>query len=164
MVLTVCRHVSQTSLGGVIGNLTYWSMEMSIDVLHIRLVGRNPDAPSDRRRGIYTEQIIEVGEDPDICGCMTSVAKDNLVMEVDMQRYRIRRLTPRECGRLMAVPDRNIDKMLAINSNTQCYKQYGNSIVVTVLMAIFSQMGLKGVEQWNNMSEDEIYRMIEGNR
>ena len=135
-----------------------------MDILHIRLVGRNPDAPSDRRRGIYTEQIIEVGEDPDICGCMTSVAKDNLVMENDMQRYRIRRLTPRECGRLMAVSDRDIDKMLAINSNTQCYRQFGNSIVVTVLMAIFSQLGIPGVRKWNSMSEDEIYRMIDGCR
>lgn len=77
------------------------------------------------------------------------------------KRYRIRRLTPRECGRLMGVSNENIDKMLAINSNSQCYKQFGNSIVVPVLMALFSQMNIDGVKPWNEMSEDEIYKMIE---
>ena len=37
-------------------------------------------------------------------------------------KYRIRKLTPRECGRLMGVSDEDIDKMAAVNSNTQLYK------------------------------------------
>ena len=77
------------------------------------------------------------------------------------KRYRIRNLTPLECYRLMAVSDSDAGKMLSANSNTQCYKQAGNSIVVTVLMAIFSQMNIAGVKPWNSMTEDEIYRMIE---
>lgn len=40
----------------------------------------------------------------------------------------------------MGVKDEDIDKMLAINSETQCYKQAGNSIVVPVLEAIFRRM------------------------
>lgn len=36
--------------------------------------------------------------------------------------YRIRKLTPKECFRLMAVTDDDADKMLAVNSNSQCYK------------------------------------------
>ena len=48
-------------------------------------------------------------------------------------QYRIRKLTPRECGRLMGVSDEDIDKMAAVNSNTQLYKQFGNSIVVDVM-------------------------------
>lgn len=54
--------------------------------------------------------------------------------------FRIRKLTPRECGRLMGVSDENITKMLKVNSNSQCYKQFGNGIVVDVLVAIFKQL------------------------
>lgn len=56
------------------------------------------------------------------------------------QEYRIRKLTPRECFRLMGVSDEDIDKMMSVNSNVQCYKQAGNSIVVPVLEAIFTRM------------------------
>lgn len=77
------------------------------------------------------------------------------------KHYRIRKLTPLECYRLMGVSDEAAGKMLSANSNTQCYKQAGNSIVVPVLMAIFSQMGIAGVRTWNSMTEDEIYELIE---
>ena len=52
---------------------------------------------------------------------------------------RIRKLTPKECYRLMGFSDNDFDKAEKINSNTQLYKQAGNSIVVNVLMAIFKQ-------------------------
>ena len=61
-------------------------------------------------------------------------------MEKQNNEYRIRKLTPRECLRLMGVDDSDIDKMEAVNSNNQLYKQAGNSIVVPVLEAIFSRM------------------------
>lgn len=53
---------------------------------------------------------------------------------------RIRRLTPRECWRLMDFSDEDFDKAKAVNSDTQLYKQAGNSIVVNVLVAILGQM------------------------
>lgn len=53
---------------------------------------------------------------------------------------RIRKLTPRECWRLMGFSDEDFDKAQKINSNTQLYKQAGNSIVVNVLEAIFREM------------------------
>lgn len=56
--------------------------------------------------------------------------------------YHIRRLTPRECGRLMGVSDEDIDKMAAVNSNTQLYKQFGNSIVVDVMCAMFKNLNI----------------------
>lgn len=56
--------------------------------------------------------------------------------------YRIRKLTPRECGRLMGVSDEDIDKMEAVNSNTQLYKQFGNSIVVDVMRAMFKNLNI----------------------
>lgn len=57
--------------------------------------------------------------------------------------YRIRKLTPRECGRLMGVSDEDIDKMAAVNSNTQLYKQFGNSIVVDVMCAMFRNLNIE---------------------
>ena len=53
---------------------------------------------------------------------------------------RIRKLTPLECWRLMGFDDSDYYKTSQINSNTQLYKQAGNSIVVDVLEAIFKQM------------------------
>lgn len=57
-------------------------------------------------------------------------------------QYRIRKLTPREYGRLMGVSDEDIDKMEAVNSNTQLYKQFGNSIVVDVMCAMFKNLNI----------------------
>lgn len=58
-------------------------------------------------------------------------------------QHSIRKLTPRECGRLMGVSDEDIDKMAAVNSNTQLYKQFGNSIVVDVMCAMFRNFNIK---------------------
>jgi DNA (cytosine-5)-methyltransferase 1 len=55
-------------------------------------------------------------------------------------KYRIRKLTPRECWRLMGYTDADFDKANEVNSATQLYKQAGNAIVKQVLMAIFKQM------------------------
>lgn len=52
----------------------------------------------------------------------------------------IRQLTPKECWRLMGFDDEDFEKARQVNSDTQLYKQAGNSIVVNVLMAIFGQM------------------------
>lgn len=53
--------------------------------------------------------------------------------------FRIRKLTPRECWRLMGFRDYYFDKVKGI-SNTQLYKQAGNSIVVDVLKYIFEEL------------------------
>lgn len=55
-------------------------------------------------------------------------------------QYRIRKLTPRECWRLMDFSDEDFEKVTKVNSNTQLYKQAGNSIVRNVLVAILGQM------------------------
>lgn len=69
------------------------------------------------------------------------------------------KLTSRECGRLMDVEDEDIDKMQAINSNTQCYKQFGNSIVVSVLCAIFSMLNIRDITPWNDRTLEEQYEL-----
>ena len=61
------------------------------------------------------------------------------------ENIRIRKLTPRECLRLMGWDDREIDKIQAAGiSATQQYRQAGNGIVINVLEAIFCALFLKG--------------------
>lgn len=96
--------------------------------------GRNIENPSDRTAGKPTEQRLEINK----TGCsntLTSVQKDNYVVE----NYRIRKLTARECFRLMGVKDEQFNRLHDI-SNSQLYKLAGNSIVVDVLEAIFKNL------------------------
>ena len=54
---------------------------------------------------------------------------------------RIRKLTPKECWRLMGFDDADFDKAQLVGmSNTQLYKQAGNSIVVPVLEEILRNL------------------------
>lgn len=55
-------------------------------------------------------------------------------------QYRIRKLTPKECWRLMDFSDEDFEKAAEVNSNTQLYKQAGNSIIRNVLVAILGQL------------------------
>ena len=57
---------------------------------------------------------------------------------------RIRKLTPKECWRLMGFNDEDFEKAEKVNSNTQLYKQAGNSIVVNVLEAILFNLIKRG--------------------
>ena len=185
-----------------------------------RSVGRDPDNPSNRKKGCNTEQTLELKKDG-MSNTLTTVQKDNLIIEPKIKNigsinghqsgnvlhhdsdlspclcvaghveplkimqvgnivdnknfgnpqrgriyspeglspalntvpggglepkfiekrveYRIRKLTPRECFRLMGFLDDDFDKIHGI-SNTQLYKMAGNSIVVNVLEAIFKQL------------------------
>lgn len=61
--------------------------------------------------------------------------------DMNEKKYRIRRLTPRECWRLMDFTDEQFDKAKNAGlSNTQLYKQAGNSIVVGVVEQIMSNL------------------------
>lgn len=58
-----------------------------------------------------------------------------------MDKYRIRKLTPKECWRLMGFEDVDFEKAKSARvSNSQLYKQAGNSIVVDVLYYIFKNL------------------------
>ena len=158
----------------------------------VAMRGCNPDNPSDRTVGTPTEQRLEPNSQG-LCNTLTSVQKDNLVMETirikqatsqgyiecevggvadlsftesktrrgrvqengqvsptlmageqDICRiepqYRIRKLTPLECWRLMDFKDEDFEKAAQVNSNTQLYKQAGNSIIRNVLVAILGQL------------------------
>lgn len=143
------------------------------DKIIVAMRGRNPDNPSDRTTGSPTEQRLEPNSQG-ICNTLTTVGKDNLVLEnivigglqehqsikndgvcttltsamgaggghipMVLKQYRIRKLTPRECGRLMGVSDIDIGKMMTVNSNYQLYKQFGNSIVVDMMYYCFKNL------------------------
>lgn len=79
-------------------------------------------------------QTLEMSE-RDYANSITTIQKDSMVAEM-----RIRKLTPRECWRLMGFDDKDFDKARKVNSDSQLYKQAGNSIVVNVLEAIFREM------------------------
>ena len=111
--------------------------------------GRNQDNPSDRTAGMPTEQVLEPNVDG-VCNTITTVQKDNMLLEITEQ-YRIRKLTQKETWRLMGFSDEDYEKVAEVNSKTQLYKQAGNSIVKDVLMAIFSQLNIKGVPMWNEV-------------
>lgn len=70
-------------------------------------------------------------------------ATDYKCPHVVYKDFRIRKLTPRECFRLMDVSDSDIDKIQNAGiSKTQQYKLAGNSIVVSCLYHIFRKMFL----------------------
>lgn len=142
--------------------------------------GRNPENPTSRASGLPTRQMLEVKDDgtsntlttvqkdnlviepsgvytgvsPDFQGdplegvsrTLKAVKHDSGVTD----GIRVRKLTPKECWRLMGFTDEDFDKAKqGLNeahykgrdrSNSQLYKQAGNSIVKQVLMAIFGEM------------------------
>lgn len=95
--------------------------------------GRNPNNTSDRTTGAPTEQRLEINQQG-TSNTITTVQKDNVVVD----NYKIRRLTPRECFRLMDFPDTFTWPV----SDSQAYKQAGNSIVVNVLYKIIKNLPL----------------------
>lgn len=67
------------------------------------------------------------------CDCLGVTTKHQ-------NQLRIRKLTPKECWRLMGFDDSDYEKASKVNSNAQLYKQAGNSIVVNVLQKILENL------------------------
>ena len=127
--------------------------------------GRNPENPLSREVGLPTEQRLELNLNG-TSNALTTVQKDNVVVceqrndeglrffkdgicgtirtiadggdKRVIRNQTIRRLTPRECFRLMDFPDTFTWPV----SNSQAYKQAGNSIVVAVLASVISKLNL----------------------
>lgn len=91
-----------------------------------------------QKRGVVQKQMIQ-----------TLKTSPDVGVVVKNSNLRIRKLTPKECGRLMGVRDEDIDK-LTLSKSAQ-YHCFGDSICTTVLMAIFGQFtNLKWEEKlWN---------------
>ena len=111
---------------------TYYKMptdEMYLNIGAIR--GRNPEKPKSRKSGLPTEQMLEINKNG-TSNALTTVQKDNVVVSSNS----IRRLTPRECFRLMDFKE----KFKFIVSDTQLYKQAGNSIPVGLLVELLKKL------------------------
>lgn len=78
-----------------------------------------------------------VQDNGDVCPAIT--AMENGLHRIESV-YRIRKLTEKECWRLMNFKDDDFNKAAQVNSPTQLYKQSGNSIVRNCLVAIIGQM------------------------
>lgn len=76
-----------------------------------------------------------------ICNTLSTVQKDNMLID---EGLRIRRLTPKEYFRLQNFSDEDFEKASAVCSNTQLYKQAGNSITVSVAKNIFLELKNQG--------------------
>ena len=90
----------------------------------------------------------------------TLTAEGSQQIYYNEDEWRIRKLTPKECFRLMGYHDTDYEKVSAVNSGTQIYKQSGNAIVKQVLMAIFLQLGIQGKKRWNELSAEEKRNLI----
>ena len=77
---------------------------------------------------------------PTICTTNRIYIYEDNIMKLDENYIRIRKLTPKEYWRLMGFDDEDFNNAEKVNSNTQLYKQAGNSIVVNVLESIFREL------------------------
>jgi len=142
-----------------------------------RIVGRNPDNPKSREKGLPTVQILEINQNPDVTNTLSTVQKDNVVVGVASRgrrnengvikkqietrkdnvsnslitvksdsmlyvNFKVRRLTPLECWRLMGYHDEDFEKTKEIGglSNTKLYERAGRGIVVPMLEAVFTNL------------------------
>lgn len=74
------------------------------------------------------------------CGVSNYKQFGTSVVEKEGRNFYIRKLTPRECFRLMGFSDENFDACKDLVSDTQLYKQAGNSIVTDVIYYILVEL------------------------
>ena len=85
-----------------------------------------------------TEQVRRVYDPEGICPCLNTMQGGN--RQPKIMGHRIRKLTPKEAWRLMGFKDEQFLKAEQVCSNSQLYKQAGNSIVVNVMEEIFKNL------------------------
>lgn len=121
-------------------DLTDWDLPVIVSSR-----GRNPEVSSDRRSGILLEQRLEPNA-RGICNTLTTVLKDNFVLERSnglgsVNGYRLRKLTPVECFRLMGFTPDDVRKCQTAGvSQTALYTQAGNSIVTGCIRLLFEHL------------------------
>ena len=93
-----------------------------------------------------TESIKRVYSIDGICPTLTTMQGGHRQPKILLDNGRVRKLTPRECWKIMGFTDEQFDKVKGL-SNAQLYKQAGNTICVPCLESIFKQLFLKQVEE-----------------
>jgi len=79
-------------------------------------------------------------------GLAPTVRENHGKITKTVNNMRIRKLTPKECWRLQGFPDSAFEKAEQVNSNTQLYKQAGNSVTTTVVKAIGKRLQIDNKE------------------
>lgn len=97
------------------------------------------------RRGVLEAKQATVAGGNNITHCLVSRYEAGPRPEKGMNTvyidgYRIRKLTPRECGRLQGFSEKTIDAILDAVSNSQAYKQFGNAVTVNTIGAIADRL------------------------
>lgn len=121
------------SINGIVGCLSSTDYKNPPKILQVGNIVKTGQFDNPQRGRIYS---------PDgLAPTLNTVSGGGLEPKIFETKpfVRIRKLTPRECFRLMGFTDADFDKIKGI-SNTQLYKMAGNSIVVNVLEAIFKQL------------------------
>lgn len=135
-----CRTIGQSDIcyhgGSVMGTLLARDYKQPKQIVE-RIGGVFDDEKGTHQAGsVYNQEGLSPTLDTMQGGwrqpCIQTVANTN-----HTSNYRIRKLTPLECWRLMGCSDEDYYKAQQHNSDTQLYKQAGNSIVVNVLEGIF---------------------------
>jgi hypothetical protein len=60
----------------------------------------------------------------------------------------------------MNVEEEKFNRAEKVVSNSQLYKIAGNAIVVSVLCALFSQLNIQGIKTWNELNDEERYKIV----
>lgn len=107
---------------------------------HTMVMETQPHIVAERGRGEGWQQQLEERDDG-LTNSLTSATKDNMVSE----GIRIRKLTPKECFRLQGFPDEYFERAAEVCSDSQLYKQAGNSVTVNVIYEIAKR--LKEIEK-----------------
>ncbi|MDR0851743.1 MAG: DNA (cytosine-5-)-methyltransferase [Clostridiales Family XIII bacterium] len=108
----------------------------------------SPDKEKTRQNGR------RIKDDGDEMFTLTVTDRHGVLIKNDEKNMRIRRLTPRECFRLQGFPDKYFDRARLVNSDTQLYRQIGNSVTVPVVTDIGMRL-YEAEPDTNNKSEQK---------
>ena len=90
-----------------------------------------------------------------VSGTLTTTDKTKIAMGGGMNNLRIRKLTPKECFRLMGVLDEDFEKVKEHQSDASLYHLAGDSIVTTCLIGMFCQLlGVDHKQVIEKLTED----------
>lgn len=122
------------STGGIVGCLSATDYKDPPKILQVGNIVKTGQFDNPQRGRIYDPD----GLAPTLNTCSGGGLEPKFI-DRSCVDVRIRKLTPRECFRLMGFADDDFDKIKGI-SNSQLYKMAGNSIVVNVLTEIFKEL------------------------
>lgn len=139
-MLDLGRIESDTRRGRVIDNgdtSPTLQADCAVGVIQVGQMYGTETEPNPQAGGLYSKD----GLSP----TLDSMGGGNRMPKVLDENIRIRKLTPRECFRLQGFPDEYFDRAAEVCSDSQLYKQAGNSVTVNVIYEIAKR--LKGEEE-----------------